>query len=85
MRTSLINFFKPINNRVIGIVAANFVDFKSVDARIKHDDDWMTTNPMLTEITVPEDCANEIIDKLKLNPNLISVNGEMTGRGMQCK
>ena len=77
------SFFKPEDkNVVIGISGVDYVDFRSVDPRIQHDGSWMECYPMRTSISIPKDCAEEIIAKLKSNPGLTSVNGEMTTRGI---
>jgi|HubBroStandDraft_6_1064221.scaffolds.fasta_scaffold343123_1 hypothetical protein len=77
--------FSKHNNEFtkIGIDAVDYVDFSKIDNRIKHSGGWMESYPMQTSITVPTKDAKEIIEKLKKDNGITSVDGEMTAKGIE--
>ncbi len=74
------NFFFPENpsNIAIDITAVDYINFSELDARIQHTGRWLESNPMQTKISVPKECSEEIIAKLKLHDGITEVNGETT-------
>lgn len=65
----------------IHIIAGDYVEFDKVDERIVHTEGWLESNPMRTNITVPTDAQDEIIERLMSYPGVHAVNHELTEEG----
>jgi hypothetical protein len=79
--TNTSNFFnKPIP---IYLLTSDWIDFKTIDMRIKFDPEQTSTSPSGMVIYVSQKYAPEIIAKLKINPNILMINGEKTLSGLK--
>ena len=66
----------------IGIDAVDYIDFKSIDNRIEQTSGWMKRYPMGTNITIPAQHSEEIINKLKEHRGIASIGRELTACGI---
>ena len=66
----------------IGIDAVDYIDFKSIDKRIVQTGGWIERYPMGTNITIPAQHSEEIINKLKQHRGIASIGRELTASGI---
>ncbi len=73
MRSSFFNLM-----RQLCITVGKTCDFSKIDPRIKHDRGYAGWDPSTTHVRVPNKHAEEIIAKLKLDNNILEIDGEKT-------
>lgn len=78
-------FSKPKRHRnddvEIRISSFDPINLADIDQRIKQIHPWMLRSPTSVHFSVPKECVDEVMKKLKAHREILSINGESTSFG----